>query len=326
MTFESNGDKCIEPLGLTESNLLFEKLKFRSTGEPLATSQNSQMTEDSETDCIQDSWGTDGIICNLPSELTEKCTVESGNKERKNTGQDSKTENFKDSWGTDGIICNLPSELTEKKKNTGIFWFPRRGSSNNSMDSRDSSYMGPKPLGPDGKPLRSCMSASNSVGAGRLDDSEASASHLKPKPPKRNVSFDQIHFREYERALGDNPSVSSGPPLSIGWAHTETVALPLDDYEELKPKSRTKEEFEVPAPIRALILQEQADVGRSDLRMAEKEVNIIKNQRRRTSQTMRQQGLHETVETVQRKLKRVVTGKSKQKEEDELWEKAQMGI
>jgi hypothetical protein len=274
-----NDDDSLEPLALEENSLLFEMMK----------------TKDSKTENFQDSWGNDGFICCLPSDLTEKCRVES-----------------------------ITNQSNKKKK---FLLFPKRVSSTNtSLDSSGSSYVGPKPFGSNGKPLKSCMSASYSTGTGSLDESEGSVGDLILKPLKRNVSFDLVHFREYERALGDNPSVSSGPPLSIGWAHTETVALPLDDYEKMNPKSRTKEELVVPAPIRALILREQAHVGRSHLRMAEKEVNIIKNQRRWTSQMLHQRGLHEAFETVQRKLKRVVTGKSKQKEEDDLWEKAQIGI
>ncbi len=34
---------------------------------------------------------------------------------------------------------------------------------------------------------------------------------------KRNVSFSHMRVREYEVTLGDNPSVSSGAPLSLGW-------------------------------------------------------------------------------------------------------------
>ena len=35
------------------------------------------------------------------------------------------------------------------------------------------------------------------------------------KSHHRNVSFDKVSIREYERVLGDNPSVSQGPPIRL---------------------------------------------------------------------------------------------------------------
>lgn len=45
------------------------------------------------------------------------------------------------------------------------------------------------------------------------------------------VSFGQIEIREYPRCLGDNPSVTVGPPISMGWKHDQAYRLDLSEYE-----------------------------------------------------------------------------------------------
>ena len=54
-----------------------------------------------------------------------------------------------------------------------------------------------------------------------------------PSPPRRNVSFSHLQAREYEVTLGDNPSVSSGVPLSLGWRYNpnETISKFYNDHE-----------------------------------------------------------------------------------------------
>ena len=45
------------------------------------------------------------------------------------------------------------------------------------------------------------------------------------------MSFSRLSVRHYERVLGDNPSCSSGPSISIGWKFKEALTMDIDAYE-----------------------------------------------------------------------------------------------
>jgi hypothetical protein len=75
--------------------------------------------------------------------------------------------------------------------------------------------------------------------------------------------------------MGDNPSVSSGPPVTIGWEHQDVEEIDLSDYEELKPEKRTKQDILLPANVRVSWLLDQG-YARSEIALVGKEVNRIK--------------------------------------------------
>mmetsp|Transcript_17104 Transcript_17104/g.25780 ORF Transcript_17104/g.25780 Transcript_17104/m.25780 type:complete len:168 (+) Transcript_17104:269-772(+) len=74
----------------------------------------------------------------------------------------------------------------------------------------------------------------------------------RPGSPK-GVRFNCVEVREYPRILGDNPSVSAGPPITLDWKHDQrgSLSLPLDDWEKARENDRrTKQEIRVPDFVR----------------------------------------------------------------------------
>ena len=83
-------------------------------------------------------------------------------------------------------------------------------------------YAGPHPIGADGDRLKSCLKKPSSTDA-RVRMRTISDDH--------KVSFNKVDVREYCRQVGDNPSVSSGCPLAIGWMFNCHGEIDIDSYE-----------------------------------------------------------------------------------------------
>mmetsp|Transcript_10065 Transcript_10065/g.12708 ORF Transcript_10065/g.12708 Transcript_10065/m.12708 type:complete len:203 (+) Transcript_10065:45-653(+) len=122
-----------------------------------------------------------------------------------------------------------------------------------------------------------------------LDDSTDSSIHstssacTTSSSSSRSVSFDQVEIREYSITIGDNPSCSNGPPLSLGWTYSnDENHLPLDQYEQYRDgHRRPMHQMKVPARIRYDMLREW-DVPTSVIANAQRECAEIQRQRSRT--------------------------------------------
>lgn len=69
----------------------------------------------------------------------------------------------------------------------------------------------------------------------------------------RAVGFASVQIREYPRILGDNPSVTSGPPITLSWEYDDEAGgrCSIDEWEGQRCRERrTREEFRVPEAIR----------------------------------------------------------------------------
>ena len=121
---------------------------------------------------------------------------------------------------------------------------------------------------------------------------------------QRAVSFDVIEIREYEQTIGDNPSVSSGPAISLSWCYyPECKVLPLDEYEsQREPFRRDKRQMLIPPTVREHILQNEWGVSNAEMLKSVNKIIKAKNQRRRTMANMHFQYMEESIEAVKRGL------------------------
>ena len=140
----------------------------------------------------------------------------------------------------------------------------------------------------------------------------------------RHVSFSKVQIRQYERTLGDNPSVSSGPALSLDWTYnTDTEILTIEDYEASRPERKTKVEMVVPRHLREKILKIDCGVSRAEMAACVREIQMVKDNRRQTKNSLLSAKTQEKLENFTRSLGRFLgTRKSDAKEVEVLWQKA----
>lgn len=140
----------------------------------------------------------------------------------------------------------------------------------------------------------------------------------------RGIKFGQVNIREYERVLGDNPAVTSGPPLSIGWRYApEPIKLDVDTFESGRGLPRSSSEYLVPKAVRERILREHAEVSRRDIAATVRTINRHKQQRRKTVVNIPMSSTEERLEKMKHGAKKVVGRRSSYiKEEARLWDKA----
>jgi hypothetical protein len=107
------------------------------------------------------------------------------------------------------------------------------------------------------------------------------ASSRRPSQPssQQQVTWGHVEIGAHAYTLGDNPCVSSGPPVTMEWKAFETHCFPLDDYESNKPAPRPKEAMMLPRFYREELLRKQG-CSRGELREAVEEVQRIQKNRK----------------------------------------------
>jgi hypothetical protein len=122
---------------------------------------------------------------------------------------------------------------------------------------------------------------------------------------KRNVSFSSIRMRNYPFVLGDNPSVSYGPPTTLDWEFQETSEIQLDDYEQHRPRRRKPREMLMSHYQRKAILTRSGH-SEQELKDAKRQAENAKRQRSATRSLMPLMKVEDAVQSAARKAKRVM--------------------
>ena len=130
---------------------------------------------------------------------------------------------------------------------------------------------------------------------------------------KKVVGFASVQVKTYPVILGDNPAVSSGPPVTLDWEAETSSSSSIDEWEMARciDRRRSREEIRVPPCVRTEWLLE---AGFSPLQVHEAIQDIQKEQQRRRSSIVKsplQDKADVVAEQMKRKLERVVGKRSK---------------
>ena len=175
-------------------------------------------------------------------------------------------------------------------------------------------------MNPSSTPLRGVIKTGSSLSnKPPISDTSMSTESDEMDGPKamRRCSFSCVDIREHERIAGDNPCVSSGVPLSIGWGYHQHQSLALDNYELNKGPPRDKIEMLVPAEVRKSMLRDEFGVSVKEINMAVREANITRLQRRNTVSS-EHLDVTDAVRIAKRTFFRVVKKKTSVNEQEKL--------
>lgn len=124
------------------------------------------------------------------------------------------------------------------------------------------------------------------------------------------VTFDNIEVREYSVVIGDNPSCTSGPPVSIGWSYNEGFVIGVEEYETRRQKRRNFLQMAMPRTVREEMLMYEFGFSRSQVAAAIRENVKTKNQRRQTLNNLGNYSkMEEVLESIRRKVRRGICGR-----------------
>lgn len=123
---------------------------------------------------------------------------------------------------------------------------------------------------------------------------------------KTSVIFTEVQVRRYDIVAGDNPSVTMGPPLSIGWEFESESSFNIDEFEECRGVRRSSAEMVMPRAVREELLLANGFTKKEIMEVV-KEVARCKNNRQLTVENMKFEPVELKIENCKRSLKRALS-------------------
>lgn len=99
-----------------------------------------------------------------------------------------------------------------------------------------------------------------------------------------SVEFSVVQIREFSRTVGDNPSCTSGPPISLGWEYNQ-ITPDVHVVMHASRPHRTKRQFHLAASKRTNMLMSEWNVSEMELRKARREATYIQYCREKSAFT-----------------------------------------
>lgn len=112
----------------------------------------------------------------------------------------------------------------------------------------------------------------------------------------KKVWFDSVAINYHKMILGDNPAVSEGAPVTIGWDAHEVEVVDVDCFEATRPKAKKVSSMKLAVEDRAAILLQNGYTIKQ-LAKTLQQVEEIKTQRAQSSEMSKWDRLNEFAES-----------------------------
>jgi len=119
-----------------------------------------------------------------------------------------------------------------------------------------------------------------------LDESLGSLYKSRHPSKENGVTFQSLNIRFYDRSIGDNPSVVSGPPISLGWNCVGERKFDLNEWERHRGERRKGPAMLMPRTMREEILRIEVGCSRQEINEALRRVIADKKKRLQTINNM----------------------------------------